>query len=71
MKTFDVRLRNGGDDAVAAASEMVQAATQEVERLRLNIDERRSLAWAIEWIKQSTPNGMCPRALVDVLDRLG
>ena len=34
MKDFDIRIRNGGDDAVAAVSELMREQEAEIERLR-------------------------------------
>ena len=34
MKDFDIRIRNGGDDAIAAVSELTAHLEGEIERLR-------------------------------------
>lgn len=34
MKNYDIRIRNGGDDAVAAAQELLEDQAAEIERLR-------------------------------------
>lgn len=34
MKDFDIRIRQGGDDAIAAVGELVRQQEAEIERLR-------------------------------------
>ena len=45
MKDFDIRLRNGGDDAIAAATELNLLTWQENQRLRPTDEERAALHW--------------------------
>jgi hypothetical protein len=58
MKELDIRIRNGGDDAVAAVQRIgedwrlqLEAAAGEVERLRLTDAERASMTRAIETLE--------------------
>jgi len=51
-------------------SQLLEEAAAEIERLRLTDAEREAVAWAISWIKSSTPTGHCPEALCDLLARL-
>jgi hypothetical protein len=40
MKDYDLRIRQGGDDAIAAVSELIREQEAEIERLREQIARR-------------------------------
>lgn len=44
MKDFDLRIRQGGDDAVAAVSELLREQEAKIERLREELARRDASA---------------------------
>ena len=52
MKNFDIRIRSGGDDAIAAVGELTAHLEGEIERPRLTDAEREAVDRAADWMVQ-------------------
>ena len=72
MKEYDIRLRNGGDDAVAAAAELSQLTWHENQRLRLTDAERKAVQYfAALTVSPRQDDYSQAVVLRGLLDRLG